>query len=103
MGNLYDFKCEKCDFTTRCSHGKDRGFVAIVQPLYCASCKVLKNIRIGTYVKDESQSGGQKIEHVLPVCKECHQTNTLKVWDGMTCPQCGNVPLLMRDTLICWD
>ena len=79
MGNLYDFKCEKCEFTTRCSHGKDRGFVAIVQPLYCASCKVLKNIRIGTYVKDESQSGGQKIEHVLPVCKGCHQTELLSI------------------------
>ena len=41
--------------------------------------------------------------HDNPVCKECHQTDTLTVWDGMTCPKCGNAPLLMRDTLICWD
>lgn len=101
MGTLYDFKCEKCDFTTRCSHGRDRGFVALVQPLYCTGCKVLKNIHIGNYVKDAN--AGYRIEDVMPMCGECEQTDNLKVWDGKTCPNCGSSPLLMRDTLICWD
>jgi len=101
MGNLYDFKCENCDFTTRCSHGRDRGFVALVQPLYCTECKVLKNIHIGNYVRDTNAN--YRIEDVMPICKGCNQTETLKVWDGKTCPKCGTSPLLMRDTLICWD
>jgi len=101
MGNLYDFKCEKCEFTTRCSHGRDRGFVVLVQPLYCTECKVLKNIQIGNYVRDAN--AGYRVEDVMPVCGECEQTDTLKVWDGKTCPKCGTSPLLMRDTWICWD
>lgn len=63
MGNLYDFKCERCEFTTRCSHGRDRGFVALVQPLYCTECKVLKNIHIGNYVRDAN--AGYRIEDVI--------------------------------------
>ena len=101
MGTLYDFKCEKCDFTTRCSHGRDRGFVVIVQPLYCTKCKILKNIHIGKYVRNGTS--GYKVEDVMPICGGCSQTNDLKVWDGKTCPNCRNSPLLMRDTLICWD
>ena len=82
MGTLYDFKCEKCDFIIRCSHGRDRGFVALVQPLYCTGCKVLKNIHIGNYVKDVK--AGYRVEDVMPVCGECEQTDNLKVWDGKT-------------------
>lgn len=29
MGDYYDFKCEKCDFKTRCSNGKDRGLLLL--------------------------------------------------------------------------
>ena len=103
MGNYYDFKCEKCDFTTRCSHGRDRGFVVIVQPLYCSKCKVLKNIRIGKYVRDDSEFTGHRIEDQKPVCGECDESEHLQLWDGMTCPKCQFAPLLMRDTWICWD
>ena len=101
MGKHFDFKCENCDFTARCSHGRDRGFVALVQPLYCVECKVLKNIHIGNYVRGTASD--YKIEDLMPVCGKCNQTETLKVWDGKTCPKCENSPLLMRETLICWD
>ena len=103
MGDYYDFKCEKCDFITRCSHGRDRGYVVIMQPLYCSKCKVLKNIHIGNYLSDKTEATGYKIEDVQPVCGDCSESQYLHPWDGKTCPRCGNTPLLMRDTLICWD
>lgn len=101
MGSLFDFKCEKCSFTSRCSNGQDRGFEVLVQPLYCTKCKILKNIHIGDYVRDET--AGFKIINVIPTCEGCSQSDTLITWDGKTCPNCGSSPLLMRDLLICWD
>ena len=103
MGSLYDFKCEKCIFTTRCSHGRDRGFVRLVQPLYCTKCKILKNVHIGNYVRNEAEFTGYRVEDLKPVCGECGESQYLQLWDGMTCPNCRNVPMLMRDSWICWD
>jgi hypothetical protein len=103
MGNYFDFKCEECDFTAQCSHGRDRGLTAIVQPLYCSKCKVLKNIHIGKYVVDKTQITGQKIEKIKPICTQCYESSYLQLWDGRTCPQCRNEPLLMKDAWICWD
>lgn len=103
MGNYHDFKCERCDFTAQCSHGRDRGFKALVQPLYCTKCKVLRNVRIGNYVSDESTDFVTTLRDVVPICRECNESNNLQLWDGMTCPKCGNSPLLMRDSGICWD
>ena len=103
MGNLYNFKCDGCGFTAECSHGKDRGFVAVVQPLFCSKCKTLKNIRIGSYVADKSQLTGYRIDDVMPVCDICKESKYLRLWDGMTCPICQKSPLWMKDAWICWD
>jgi len=103
MGEYYNFKCEKCHFIAQCSHGRDRGFTHIVQPLYCFKCKVLKNIHIGNYVRDDSQINGQGIQNIKPICTECEESGYLQLWDGKTCPKCRNDPLLMSDAGISWD
>lgn len=103
MGRYYDFKCEKCDFTARCSHGRDRGFVRVVQPLYCSKCKVLRNIHIGNYVRDSTEFTGYRVEDLKPVCGECNESQYLQLWDGMSCPKCLSTPLLMKDAHISWD
>ena len=101
MGDYYDFKCEKCDFITRCSHGRDRGFVMIAQPLYCSKCKVLKNIHIGNFPKDEF--GTTQLELLDRICQKCNAGEYLTKWNGMDYPSCGHFRMKHRRSNILWE
>jgi Zn finger protein HypA/HybF involved in hydrogenase expression len=69
--------------------------------MHCSKCHVVKNIQIGKYVRNNE--GIIQLESVQGVCESCGTGEYLKEWDCNTCPNCGEIGILHRDTLISWD
>ena len=101
MGNAYDFKCPFCHFEASCSKKIDSGFRIQVEPMYCSKCKVLKNIHIGNFPKDEF--GKTQLELLDRICEKCNTGEHLTSWNGMDCPICGHFRMKQSKFEICWD
>jgi rRNA maturation protein Nop10 len=104
MGRRFITTCKACGYQTETSLGRDRGFVAIIEPMICADEKEVVQVTVG--IDKESPKyqtltkGGLNLEKDLNLCPKCHGQN-LKPWNK-TCPKCGQ-EMEIGDLSGLWD
>jgi hypothetical protein len=96
MGELKNWKCINCNYTTDISGGKDRGFESFTQTFQCTTCKILIDIAV-----DETEWCTEQWKPHY--CKKCN--SLLNVWDtnAQTCPCCGSKMKSSKFPIIFWD
>lgn len=126
MGNIYKWRCKRCDYKVSMSGGWDRGFFSITETFHCKKCKKLmdlvikdersilfdenasenhnKNSFFSLFKKEKQQktnSKSKKIE-LSPRCSYCH--DEVELWNTNTkpCPCCGET-MIKYELEILWD
>ena len=101
MGSAYEFRCEKCGYTVVSSAGKDCGFVAVVQPMICRSCKIVVSVLIGRCF-EEGPTGIELYDNKMGICPECGGKDLVAWGEEKSCPKCG-ARMTMGDLCYLWD
>ena len=78
----YKFVCRTCKFECISAIGSDVGPYYSTVVMACGSCA-----DIGSFVLANPNSINTELSRT-PVCKGCHSSKHLVVWDGLTCPHC---------------
>lgn len=78
----YRFICGSCKYECISGIGTERGPHYSMAAMVCEACR-----EVGSYALPNPSS------LVLPsiestICKKCQTIEHLRIWDGMTCPQC---------------
>lgn len=78
----YRFVCGSCKYECICGIGIEKGRFFSKAAMVCVTCKELDTFVLpnpGVMLDPPSGSA---------VCKRCHSSRHLILWDGLTCPQC---------------
>ena len=79
----YKFVCRSCKFECISGIGKEVGLQSSKIVMVCKACST-----IGSYTVAHSSSANVDIDFI-PSCINCHSSNHLVQWDGLTCPHCN--------------
>ena len=79
----YKFMCRSCKFECIGSIGREVGPHSSKVSMVCKSC-----LSIDIYKVAHPGSVDAEIT-MQPICTNCHSSNQLVDWDGLTCPHCN--------------
>lgn len=97
MGTLYTFTCTACGYSAEASGGADRGMIAEVQTVSCATCRELYDAVVRRHGLHEW--GGTEVPLRCPE----HADHQIMVWNqGDPCPRCGE-PMPPGQVCGLWD
>ena len=106
MGSLYTYKCDSCDYKVESTGKLDYGYMAVVKPYICNSCKDVFDVmvgEVGQVIPEENLNEEQRTEFYS--CPECKGKN-LTIWNAhyRKCPKCdGRMTLDKTAFPILWD
>ena len=102
MGQSFVFNCNKCDYETSVSGGRDCGMLAVVQTMVCESCKELVDVLIGSEGQDDRKTGDKETDSRMGLCPKCKGKN-VSIWEEpFPCPKCKGKMTKGRLELL-WD
>jgi len=101
MGTLFEFRCNKCDYTAEVSGGKDCGMVAVVRTMVCRNCRELVDVTIGRRGR-EGLTGDADYDRGIGICPRCNGAEVTSWGRSRPCPRCDG-KMRKGESTVLWD